>query len=81
MITDKIETKNEIETLITAKKFESRILCCTPIAMVAVLSSTSPDYMAPVFQWPGIGPLVMTVAVVMFVVAFFVGEKIMNIEV
>ena len=81
MISDKIETKNEIETVITAKKFESRILWCSPIAMVAVLSTSSPDYMAPVFQWPGIGPLVMTVAVIMFVVAFFVGEKIMNIEV
>lgn len=81
IISDKIETKNEIETVITAKKFESRILCCTPIAMVAVLSATSPDYMEPVFQWPGIGPIVMTVAAIMFVAAFFVGEKIMDIEV
>ena len=72
MITDKIETKNEIETVITAKKFESRIMTCTPIVMVAVLSAASPDYMKPV---------VMTVAIVLFVVSFFIGEKIMEIEV
>ncbi len=81
MISDKIETKNEIETVITAKKFESRIMTCTPIAMVAILSAASPDYMAPVFAFPGPGPFVMTIAVVMFVIAFFIGEKIMDIEV
>lgn len=80
MITEKIETKNEIETVITAKKFESRILTCTPIVMVAVLSAASPEYMRPVFQ-ENIGAVVMTVAVVMFVIAFFIGEKIMEIEV
>lgn len=80
MISDKIETKNEIETVITAKKFESRILTCTPIVMVAILSSSSPEYMEPVFHTV-IGALVMTVAIVMFAIAFFVGEKIMNIEV
>lgn len=80
MISDKIETKNEIETAITAKKFESRILTCTPIVMVAVLSAASPEYMEPVFH-TALGAIVMTVAVVMFVAAFFIGEKIMQIEV
>lgn len=80
LISDKIETKNEIETLITAKKFESRILSCTPIVMVAVLSVSSPAYMKPVFT-TALGNIVMTVAIVMFVAAFFIGEKIMDIEV
>lgn len=80
IISEKIETKNEIETVITAKKFESRVLTCTPIVMVAVLSASSPEYMAPVFH-TAIGAVVMTVAIVMFVTAFFIGEKIMDIEV
>lgn len=80
MIGDKIETKNEIETTITAKKFESRILTVTPILMVLILSLASPDYMAPVFNTV-VGAAAMTVAIVMFVVAFFVSEKIINIEV
>lgn len=82
IISDKIETKGEIETLITAKKFESRIMMCTPIFMVAILSATSPEYMAPVFDFSRvIGPIVMTIAIIMFVISFFIGEKIMNIEV
>lgn len=80
MISDKIETKNEIETVITAKKFESRIMTCTPIVMVAVLSAASPDYMYPVFH-SAIGAIVMTIAIVMFVIAFLISEKIMDIEV
>ena len=48
--------------------------------MVAVLSASSPEYMAPVFH-TAIGAVVMTVAIVMFVIAFFIGEKIMDIEV
>lgn len=80
VIGDKIETKNEIETLITAKKFESRILCCTPIAMVLILSVTSYDYIGVVFNSP-IGIIATTVAIAIFVAAFFIGEKIMKIEV
>lgn len=80
MISEKIETRNEIETVITAKKFESRIMTCTPIVMVAVLSAASPEYMEPVFQ-TALGAVVMTVAIVMFVISFFIGEKIMDIEV
>lgn len=80
VIGDKIETKNEIETTITAKKFESRVLTVTPIFMVLILSLSSPDYMAPVFHTL-IGAIVMTLAIIMFVIAFFVSEKIINIEV
>lgn len=80
MIGDKIETKNEIETTITAKKFESRVLTVTPILMVLILSMSSPDYMAPVFNTVA-GAFVMTVAIVFFTAAFFISEKIINIEV
>lgn len=80
IISDKIETKNEIETSISGKKFESRILCAMPIFMVLILSLSSPDYMEPVFT-TSTGAVVMTIAIVMFVLAFFIGEKIMDIEV
>ncbi len=80
IISDKIETKNEIATSISGKKFESRVLCMMPIAMVLILSLSSPDYMQPVFT-TSTGAVVMTVAIVMFVAAFFIGEKIMDIEV
>lgn len=80
IISDKIETKNEIETSIAAKKFESRILCAMPVGMVLLLSVSSPDYMEPVFHTLQ-GRIVMTIGIFAFVLAFFIGEKIMDIEV
>ena len=80
VIGDKIETKADIETTISGKKFESRILCCMPVVMVAILTATSYDYMEKVFTTL-IGHVVMTISIVMFVAAFFIGEKIMDIEV
>ena len=80
VIGDKIETKNDIETAISGKKFESRILCCMPIVMVALLTATAYDYMEPVFT-TFIGHAVMTISIAMFVGAFLIGEKIMDIEV
>lgn len=80
MIGDKIEVKEDIETLITAKKFESRVLAATPIVMVALLSYASPEYMEKVFTTAA-GNIVMTIAIVLFVISFFIAEKIMKIEV
>lgn len=80
IIGDKIETKQDIETTISGKKFESRILCCMPVVMIALLTATSYDYMEKVFT-TFVGHAAMTVSIIMFVAAFFIGEKIMDIEV
>ncbi len=80
VIGDKIETKREIETTITSKKFESRIMSVMPIAMVFLLSVSSPEFMEPVFTTIT-GNIVMTIAIFMFTIAFFVSEKIVDIEV
>lgn len=80
MIGDKIEVKEDIETLITAKKFETKILSLTPIVMVAILSFSSPEYMEKVFTTAA-GHIVMTFAIILFVISYFIAEKIMKIEV
>lgn len=80
VIGEKIETKREIETTITGKKFESRIMSVMPIFMVAILSFSSPDFMAPVFNTAA-GITVMTIAIFMFLIAFLISEKIVDINV
>lgn len=79
-IGEKIETKQEIETMISGKKFEFQILMVLPVVMVVFLTATSGDYMAPVFtEWAG--RLAMTVAILFFGAAYVVGSKIMKISV
>lgn len=79
-IGDKIEIKQEIETLISGKKFEFRILMIMPIALIVILSITTYDYMQPVFE-TFMGHAVMTVAIAVFGAAYFIGQKIMDINV
>ncbi len=80
VIGDKIETKREIETTITGKKFESRIMAVMPIFMVLMLSLSSPEFMEPVFTTIT-GNIVMTIAIALFTIAFLISEKIVDIEV
>jgi len=50
IINDKIEIKEEINTLLAAKKFEQKVLSVMPFIMILILSLTTEDYMAPVFD-------------------------------
>ena len=79
-IADKIEIKAEIATTLSDKKMEFNVLMIMPIVMVAMLSYIAEDYMAPVFHSIA-GHLVMTIAIGLFIIAYIVGKRIMNVEV
>lgn len=79
-IGEKIEVKQEIDTLISGKKFEFKILMVMPIALLVVLSVTTEDYMQPVFETIQ-GRIIMTIAIAVFGAAYFIGKKIMDIKV
>ncbi len=79
-VADKIRTREEIETLITEKKFEQKVLNAMPIVMIFILKSSSPEFMEPVYT-TAMGRMGMTVAVVLFVLAYGASDKIMKIEV
>lgn len=80
IIGDKLEIQQEIKVQISQKKFESQILNCMPVAMVLLLKLTSGDYLDPLYDWEGAGPVVMTVCLVLLIGAFLLGQKIMNVE-
>lgn len=79
-IGEKIEIKQEIDTMISGKKFEFKALMIMPIFLILMLTYTSPDYMEPVFTTL-VGRVVMTIAICLFAIAYLVGSKIMKIEV
>lgn len=79
-VADKIRTREEIETLITEKKFEQKVLNGMPIVMIFILKSSSPEFMEPVYTTT-MGRFGMTIAVALFIVAYIASEKIMRIEV
>lgn len=79
-IGEKIEVKQEINTMISGKKYEFNFMMVLPVIMVLFLTLTSGDYMAPVFQTV-VGRLAMTAAIATFVLAYVVGSKIMKINI
>ena len=79
-IGDKIEVKQEIETMISGKKYEFNFLMILPVIMVLFLTLTSGDYMAPVFTTI-VGRIAMTAAIAIFALAYVVGSKIMKISI
>lgn len=80
IIADKIEVLNDINSILAEKKLEQNILSIMPIVMVLMLSVSANDFMLPVFT-EVIGRVVMTISMGLFATAYFIAEKITNIEV
>jgi tight adherence protein B len=81
IISDKLEIKQEISIMIAQKKFEAKILSFAPLVIVAVLSYSSPDYMAPLYQSARGGPIIMTVALLFLAFSYWMTKRIMDIKV
>lgn len=80
IIGEKIEIQQEIAINVAQKKFESRVMLAAPIFIVGLLAYTSADYMEPLYRF-GIGPLIMTGALLAYIGAFWLVNWIMDIKV
>ncbi len=80
IISDRIEIEHEINTLVSGKRSEAKLLTILPICMVLILSIVSPKYMAPMYE-SLVGRLLMIFATILLVINYFVGKKIIDIEV
>lgn len=79
ILSDKMTIKEEIETLVTANKFEQNIMIVMPVALIALIKFSSPDFAANFTTTTGI--ISTTIAVALFVVSYFIGRKILKIKV
>lgn len=77
---DKIDVEREIETLLSAKKMEFRILTLVPMGMVAYLKFSFPE-LTSVLYGNTLGVIVMSVCLAIYVIAYVVGRRIVEIEV
>jgi tight adherence protein B len=80
IINDKIEVRQEINTLLSERKFEQKLLNVLPIVMIILISISADDYIRPVFTTV-YGRGVMCAAIVLLVTAYFISKKIMDIKV
>lgn len=79
IINEKMEAQMDIETIVTSSKTEENVMTVLPIAIIAMIKMMSPDFSAN-FVTP-VGIISTTIAIVMFVIARKVGQKILDIKI
>jgi len=80
VIEEKIEIKQEIQTLLSAKKLESRIMSVIPFFIILYIGTTSKGYFDTLYQTWG-GHIFMTVCLIVYLTAVSFAGKIVEIEV
>lgn len=79
IISDKMEIADEIETVVSANKMDQNIMIVMPILLIAGIKMMSPEFAAN-FATP-VGIMSTTISLVFFVVAYYVGKKILEIKI
>ncbi|HHW48868.1 MAG TPA: pilus assembly protein TadB [Clostridiaceae bacterium] len=79
IISDKIEIKQEINTMLAERKFEQKVLNVLPVFMMILLSVCAGDYIEPVFTTLT-GRIAASVSIILLIGAYFISKKIMDIN-
>lgn len=74
-----IETEQEIQTVLAAKKLEQKVMAMMPGAILGYLQLTSPDYLSALYH-SIFGAGFMTVCLVLWLLAVLWGNSIVKIE-
>lgn len=78
IISEKIEINGEIETALSSNKVQFKAMMAIPVVMMLMLRGMSSDFAASFSTLPGI--LATTVAIILFGIAYVIGQKIMDIK-
>ncbi|MDD6212367.1 MAG: type II secretion system F family protein [Clostridiales bacterium] len=76
----KIQLREEIRTMIAAKRLEQNMMCLMPAAVLIYIELTNPGYTDVLYQGMA-GHLIMTVCLGVYVLAIWWGRKILDIEI
>ncbi|TAH73880.1 MAG: pilus assembly protein TadB [Anaerolineaceae bacterium] len=79
IISDKLEVKREIMTVIAAKKFEATIMKIVPAGILCYLTLSSPGFLKPLYH-NLFGILVMTILLIVYLFTYRVIDNIITIE-
>lgn len=79
IISTKIEVKREIITLITSKRLEANLMKFIPLGILVYLSASSPGFLDPLYH-NLFGIIIMTIFLVIYLGAYLLIGKIIEIE-
>ena len=78
LISEKIEVRREIATTISAKKMEQKIMDLVPFGIILYIDATTPGFFNALYH-NAFGVLLMSVLLVVYLAAYLLAEKILNI--
>ena len=79
-IADKIDVKREIGTLLAAKKYEFKVMTIVPYMMIAYMTLSFPEFLSCLYG-NILGTGVMTICFAVYLTAYYLGIRIIEIEV
>lgn len=79
ILSQKMEIVEDIETTISGSKMDQMIMFIMPVILISLIKMMSPEFATNFTTVSGI--IATTVAVILFVVSYFVGKTIMDIKV
>lgn len=79
ILSKKMEIKEDIETTISGSKLDQMIMIVMPIILIGMIKIMSPDFAAN-FVTPS-GLIGTTIAIGLFIVAYYIGKVVMDIKV
>lgn len=80
IIREKAEVQMEINTIISGRKMEQKVMVCIPLGILMYLRITSGSFIE-VLYGNALGIAVMTVCLIVYVMAVFISVKIVDIKV
>ncbi len=80
VISEKIDTENEIQTMLASKKLEFEIMCTVPFIIILYMKLTFGEFLSVLYGNPA-GITVMSICLVLYIAAYIFGRKIIRIEV
>lgn len=79
ILNDKLEIREEIETVVTSSKTEENLMIVMPVALIGVIKFMSPEFAANFATVTGV--FATTLAIVCFIAAYYIGKMILDIKI
>ena len=80
MLGEKMEVEREIQTMLAAKQLEFRVMCVIPLGMVLYMRLTFPEFLSVLYGSVA-GTVVMSICLCVYIFAYRMGKKMIQIEV
>lgn len=80
IISEKIQLKRDIQTILAARQFEQKVMNLVPLFILFYIEITSPGFFSPMYH-NAAGICIMTICLAAYLAAFCLSKKIVTIEI